>query len=261
MSSSLTPREARFVAAYVRLRNAKQAALAAGYSPHWPQMIGARVLHKPHIVAALRDAGVEIVPGPRPPGQIRCEAPRSRLRKGLTPRQLRFVEAYLVCGNATEAARRIGLSETNAQGNGFRLARVPAVAAAIKAEQEASAQRTRITADRVREELARIAFAEIGDIADWDGEDFVLRPREAIARDDRAAIAELRLKQGKHGVRATIKLHSKQRALDALAKHLGLYSKQTSAAEAAQYHVQGRDARTVLLERLRRIAKSEETGR
>ena len=49
-----------------------------------------------------------------------------------------------------------------------------------------------------------------------------LRARDDIAPDDRAAIAELKLKPGRQGMRATIRLHSKQAALDALAKHMGL---------------------------------------
>ena len=70
MSSSLTWREARFVAEYARTRNAKQSALAAGYSPQSAATLGPRCLQKPHIVAALRDAGVEILHVARPPGQL-----------------------------------------------------------------------------------------------------------------------------------------------------------------------------------------------
>src|SRR5262249_47254014 len=125
MSPPLTRREARFVAEYARTRNAKQSALAAGYSPQSAAVLGPRALRKPHIVDALREAGVDILHAPPPPGQVRHESPRSRLRKTLTWRQRRFVEEYLVCGNAAEAARRIGLSDENAQSNGFRLLRVP----------------------------------------------------------------------------------------------------------------------------------------
>jgi phage terminase small subunit len=251
MSQRLTPRERRFVAEYARLRNAKQAPLNAGYSPRCAQMLGSRVLHKPHIVAALAAAGVEVPRGPHPSTQIR--KPASRLRHGLTWRQHRFVQEYLICGNATEAARRIGLGEKNAQANGARLLKRRFVAEAIQAEQEASARRTHISADRVRTEFARIAFADMGAIADWDGDTLTLRPRDEIAPDDRAAIAELRLKPGKHGTRATIRLHSKQAALDALAKLLGLYVRpmETEESKAAR----GQAAREELRKRLLRIAR------
>jgi len=252
MSPPLTRREARFVAEYARTRNAKQSALAAGYSPKSAAVLGPRALTKPRIIAALRDAGITILHVARPPGQLRCEVPGSRLRKGISQRQRRFVEAYLVCGNAAEAARRIGLSPKNAQSNGFRLLRVPAVAAAIAAEQKASAERTQISMDRVRLELARLGFADIGDIADWDGERLQLRPRALIAKDDRAAIAELKVRPGKHGARITLRLHSKQRALEALAKHLGFY-RPGAASESADAEEERRAANAELRARLMRI--------
>lgn len=253
MSSSLTWREARFVAEYARTRNAKQSALAAGYSPHSAGVLGARALRKLHIAAALSEAGVAIIRGARPPGQLRSETPRSRLRKTLTWRQGRFVEEYLVCGNAAEAARRVGLGEKNAQSNGFRLLRVPLVAEAIAVEQKASAERTRVTMDRVRLELARLGFADIGDIVDWDGETLRLRPRDLIAKADRAAIAELKVRPGKHGPRITVRLHSKERALEALAKHVGLYRPGAMHA-AANANEPKRDANAILRERLLKIA-------
>jgi phage terminase small subunit len=173
----------------------------------------------------------------------------------LTGRQRRFVEEYLVCGNATEAARRIGLSDKSAQSNAFRLMRVPLVAEAIAVEQKASAERTRISMDRVRLELARVGFADIGDILDWDGETVQLRPRDLIAKDDRAAIAELKVKPGKHGPRITLRLHSKERALEALAKHVGLYRPGAMHA-AANANEPRRDANAILRERLLKIANA-----
>ena len=255
MSPPLTPREARFVVEYARTRNAKQSALAAGYSPASAATLGPRCLQKPHIVAALRAAGVDVLHVARPPGQIRDETPRSRLRKTLTWRQRRFVEEYLVCGNAAEAARRIGLGDDNAQSNGFRLLRVPLVAEAIAVEQKASADRTKISMDRVRLELARVGFADIGDILDWDGDAAHLRPRDVIAKADRAAIAELKVRPGKHGPRITVRLHSKERALDALAKHVGLYRPGAMHAAANTNHVR-RDANEILRERLLKIANA-----
>jgi len=230
--------------------------LNAGYSANSAARLGPRALRKPHILAALGEAGVAVTLGAFPPSQIR--RPASRLRRGLTLRQQRFVQEYLVCGNAAEAARRIGLGERNAQSNGARLLARRGVTEAVKAEQEASAERSRITADRVRIELARIAFANFGDIADWDAGGATLRPRAAIAPDDRAAIAELRVKQSKHGIRTKIRMHSKLRALDALAKHLGFYLKNGGPPMGSLDEEQAcRDANAELRERLLRIARGD----
>jgi len=140
---------------------------------------------------------------------------------------------------------------------GAKMMRRPGVAEAIAAEREASAQRTRITVDRVRQELARLAFSDIGDIADWDESGMTLRARDDIAPDDRAAIAELKLKQGRDGMRATIRLHSKQAALDALAKHMGLYGRGVKPALSADATPK-RSGNDIVRERLLKIAGRKE---
>ena len=66
----MTPKQKRFVAEYRVLRNASEAARRAGYS----EGRGRLLLRRPHVIAALKRAGVEIVYGINPPGQER--APR-----------------------------------------------------------------------------------------------------------------------------------------------------------------------------------------
>ena len=48
-------------------------------------------------------------------------------QRGLSPRQKRFVEEYLVCGDAAEAAAAAGYSPRSAAAQGERLLRDPAV--------------------------------------------------------------------------------------------------------------------------------------
>jgi len=57
---TLTPKQARFVRAYLKDFNATQAAIRAGYSKHTAYAIGAENLKKPQIVAALDAARGEI---------------------------------------------------------------------------------------------------------------------------------------------------------------------------------------------------------
>jgi hypothetical protein len=109
---------------------------------------------------------------------------------------------------------------------GCKLLQRPHGAAFIAAERAASIARTRIDVDRVKRELARIAFTDIADIVEWDEEGtLALKPSATISPDDGAAIAQLKLKPGARGVKATVTLHSKQRALDSLARMMGLHGK------------------------------------
>src|SRR5215469_1569992 len=81
----------------------------------------------------------------------------------LTPKQSRFVEEYLVDLNGKQAAIRAGYSPKTAEVQASRLLRYAQVQAALKAAMEARSKRTQITADRVVTELAKLAFANLGD--------------------------------------------------------------------------------------------------
>jgi phage terminase small subunit len=83
-------------------------------------------------------------------------------KMGLTPKQTRFVEEYLIDLNATQAAIRAGYSSKNADKIGSRLLGKSRVSAAIAAAQEARSARTAITADGVLQRLWQEA-TRVGD--------------------------------------------------------------------------------------------------
>lgn len=134
-------------------------------------------------------------------------------------RQRRFAEEYLLDFNAYAAARRAGYSEQTAAMNMTKMKRHPATAALIASLIEMRCQPVRAEANRVLEEYARIAFADIGRIAAWTDKRLRLKPKPRIALADSAAIAQLGATRG-----ATLRLrqHDKVYALDMLTRHLGL---------------------------------------
>ncbi len=166
---------------------------------------------------------------PQSPGAVSsCPKPKRQnppLRKKppadkpLNLRQRRFVEQYLIVGEGREAAIRAGYSIKSAIELACYLKRLPNVARAIERGREAQARAAHVEASRVLAEYARLAFSDLSRVADWGKEGLVLKPWSEIAEDDRASIAAL--SGGKEGAR--IRLHSKQRALDSLARHLGLF--------------------------------------
>ena len=259
MPRQLTERQRRFVEAYLVCRNASQAARDAGYSPDSAGSWGPTLLRRSHIAAALRARGLEPPCGIHPATQQRKRLVRPP-RRAINPLEERFALAYLVTGSATEAARRVGLkgAEARAHKAGYKMLQRPPVAAFIAAERAASIERTRIDVDRVKREFARIAFCDMGDIVEWDEDGVVLKPSAAISPDDRAAIELLKVKPGKNGLKATIKLHSKQQALDSLARLLGLYRKNQFVT--IDHAPKKRDANEILRERLLKIARSGEKG-
>lgn len=81
------------------------------------------------------------------------------------------------------------------------------------------AVRTEATIAKTLEEMARLAFADVGQAVSWDGEKVTLKSSDDLPPEVRAAISEV--KQTKDGV--AIKFHSKTAALDMLGKHFGLF--------------------------------------
>ena len=82
----------------------------------------------------------------------------------LTPKQARFVEQYLVDGNATQAAIRAGYSARTAHVIGGENIRKPAIASALAAARQKLSERTELTqdwvVDRLRENAAAAAANE-----------------------------------------------------------------------------------------------------
>jgi phage terminase small subunit len=156
---------------------------------------------------------------------------------GLTARQERFVQEYLVDLNATRAAERAGYSRKAAPSTGARLKNKPRVKARIEAAMAERLERTRIRQDRVVMELARLAFSDICEFADWDEGGVRIRDSAGMGPGQSACIAEIVETPGKDGRKLRVKLHGKTRALEVLCRHLGLFEKAPRQAEGAVIRV------------------------
>jgi phage terminase small subunit len=103
----------------------------------------------------------------------------------LTPKQVRFVEEYLIDLNATAAAKRAGYSKRTAYAQGQRLLKNVEIAAAIQKAQKARSERTKIDQDWVIERLVGVyeASMEARPVCDKNGEEkgFTFNPTAAYA--------------------------------------------------------------------------------
>lgn len=142
----------------------------------------------------------------------------------LTAKEARFVEEFLIDLNATRACKRAGYSARSADGNAHSVRNKPPVKAAIEAALATRSRRTAVGADRVVQELARIAFADLRNAVEWragEGKgEIAVKDSGSLDGDTAAAIAEV--SQTAQGIR--LKLHDKQAALTALGRHLGIFN-------------------------------------
>lgn len=107
------------------------------------------------------------------------------------------------------------------------------------------------------QEYARIAFADLSHIIEWDDEGVVrLKTRENLSEADVASISEITAGSAGKG-RVRVKLYDKKAALDAIARHLGMFPvaprrrEDEPAAEATE------DAREVLARLVARLAAED----
>ena len=157
----------------------------------------------------------------------------------LPPKQLRFVQEYLIDLNGKQAAIRAGYSAKTAEVQASRLLSIAKVAEAVAEAQQARAERTQITADRVLAELAKIGFSDIrkaviwranviGMVEDGDGAQRLAVTNEvqlvdSDKLDDATAAAVAEISQTAQGG-LRIKLHDKKGALVDIGRHLGMFT-------------------------------------
>ena len=154
-------------------------------------------------------------------------------------RRAQFVREYLVDLNAGAAALRVGLK---AKGAGTRYLRDPRVRAELARQRNVLAERTEVTADRVVEELARVAFA---DLSRCYGSTGALLDVPQMPEATRRALAGVEVTEVLGGEsapgRATskVKLLDKLRALELLGKRLGMWTDKLEVGGSVSINIAG----------------------
>lgn len=146
-----------------------------------------------------------------------------------TLRELRFAMHWIQTLNARESAIRAGYSAQDADQRGWRLMHRPRVKVLIERMQERYARDLRVETEQVLREYAHIGFANVGDFVDSEGRVDLSR----VTREQMAAVSSVETETyvDGHGEEAEVvkrvklRFHSKTDALEALAKHLGLFER------------------------------------
>lgn len=151
-------------------------------------------------------------------------------RGDLPAKRIRFAQEFLIDGNATRAALRAGYSEHTARDQGYQLCKNPSVASYIKQLEQERAERTKITADRVLTELAKLGFADSRHFFTPDG---ALIPLQNLPEEVSCAIQSIEVVTKPTGEKDEndypiverihkIRMADKKASLELLAKNLKL---------------------------------------
>ena len=157
-------------------------------------------------------------------------AKRKKAKKApeLTGKQRLFVAEYLIDFNATRAAKEAGYSLRTAQQIGSKNMLKHVVKEAIDKAIRARLERAKMDADEVLRELARIAGSDILSYVSFSAAGVGVRNSSELTRDEARALSEVSETVNAQGQRSVkFKTHDKMRALDLLAKHLGIIKDRT----------------------------------
>ncbi len=157
----------------------------------------------------------------------------------LTSKQLRFVQEYLIDLNARQAAIRAGYSEKTAAAQGSRLLTNADIQAEINIRQGKIAEKLDISAERVLQEMARLAFSDIGILFAENGS---LRQLTDLTPEERAMIGSIEVVSRKvPGTEPAeieyvhkIKSWDKPAALQMLGRHLALFKDKMEVEHSGQ---------------------------
>lgn len=140
----------------------------------------------------------------------------------LTPKQKLFCKYYLISLNATDAAIKAGYSKKTANRIGTENLSKPVIREYLESQMKKREEKLDITADKVINEIAKLAFANTTDILEITDHGVVIKD---LTKLDTSCISSAEEVFDKEGMRlgVKIKLHDKTKNLELLGRHLGLF--------------------------------------
>ena len=177
---------------------------------------------------------------------------RDRWAKGLSNQEAIFVKTYCEGAPKAEASRTAGFLQDNLTTVGTRLLKKRHIRDAVVAFRAFSLKALNLEVDDITRAFAAIAFADMADYYDSDGN--VLAPKDM---PNTAAVQEITMTTKPSGeVTYKLKLESKSDALKELAKAVGYYLGHEKAKRPLNINLNG-----LSLDELRKLAKmnGEET--
>ena len=156
-----------------------------------------------------------------------------RKDKKVTPKEKLFLFELMSDSkmNPEKAALKVGYTKSVARTKAYlwvsnsKQNPKPHLKAFLDKLLEKKEQKLDITTERVRNEIAKLAFSNVVDIIEKMGGQINLQMLNKLDESERAAIMELSEVEAEGVVTRKIKLHSKSKALDMLCRMLRIYDK------------------------------------
>lgn len=150
-----------------------------------------------------------------------------KLKEPLNEKQLLFCKEYLIDFNGSRAAKAAGYSENSAPQTANEILNYPHVQAYLTYLISARAKRLEVTADKVVQEIAKIAFHNVEDLLDYFDGNILFNDLDQMKFPE--IIKNITIKEtirnGKRmGKVAKIEVYDKVKALELLGKHTAIFT-------------------------------------
>ena len=139
-----------------------------------------------------------------------------------------FCREYIIDFNATQAGIRAGYSENTAAQQCSRLLNLVKVQKYLQYLTSDRAKRLQVTADKIVQEIAKIAFHNVEDLLDYFDGNVLFNDLDQMRFPEIIKSIEVKETKGKNGERigkiAKIQVYDKVKALELLGKHTALFT-------------------------------------
>ena len=143
---------------------------------------------------------------------------------GLSEQQVRFCRYYAIDFNGKKAAVKAKYSKKSAAVIASQLLTRLNIQLKIRMILNRQDKRIDLSADKVKNEIARVAFSDLTDYLEFGKSGIKLKDSRKLTKNQTAALSEVSETIGKYGTAVKIKVHSKNDGLDMLGRHFNLFS-------------------------------------
>jgi len=163
----------------------------------------------------------------------------------LSDKQVKFIEYYLLLGNATKAAIKAGYAKGTASSQGSQQINKAIVFAEIEKRRRANLRKLSLKSEDIVKELIKIGFSDPTDVMEWKDNVLVLKDSKDLPDFVKPAIKSIKQTMTKSGPVIELRFHDKLKALELLGRNFGIWHDKIEVEVVKPFVIEKLDGTTI----------------